>query len=47
MSDRSFSSFQPKKRGYVLTQPERIREKAVLALCLMMCLGFFVKIVFL
>jgi hypothetical protein len=41
------STLNPKKREYVLTPPERIREKAVLALCLVMCLGFFVKIVFL
>jgi hypothetical protein len=47
MAYRSFSNYQPKKRDYVLTQPERIREKVVLALCMVMCLGFFVKIVFL
>lgn len=41
------STIDPRKRQYVLTAPERIREKAVLALCVAMCLGFFVKIVFL
>ncbi len=41
------STLDPKKRNYVLTQHERLREKTLLALCFAVCVGFFVKIVLL
>jgi hypothetical protein len=41
------STLDPKKRDYVLTRHERIREKILLGVCVGVCLLFFVKIVLL
>ncbi|MEL6624675.1 MAG: hypothetical protein AAFQ83_16230 [Bacteroidota bacterium] len=38
--------FAPRKREYVLTATERVHEKMVLGFCMLICLGFFTKIVF-
>lgn len=37
----------PKPPQYVLSRHERIHEAIVLGICLLVCVGFFVKIVFL
>ena len=37
----------PKPPQYVLSRHERIHEAIVLGVCLLVCVGFFVKIVFL
>ncbi len=41
------STLNPKKKSFVLTDHERVREKALLVTCLVVCVGFFVKIVLL
>lgn len=37
---------KPRERDFVLNAAERVHEKLVLGACLIVCLGFFVKVVF-
>lgn len=40
------AQLKPKEREFVLNATERAHEKLVLGMCLAICLGFFVKVVF-
>ena len=40
-------NLKKRERQYVLSRPEQIHEKIVLLFCLLFCIGFFIKIVFL
>lgn len=39
--------FPYRERRNILSTREQVQEKIVLAICLVICLGFFIKIVFL